>query len=69
MSVFLRMSHDGITIYEDVTHQEHLFQFIKNIVHEHFKGPKGPDPEGQDSEEVVIELDIFYENRKITIKL
>ena len=59
MSVFLRMCHDDITIYEDVTCKEHLFQFIKNIVHEHFK----------DSEEVVIELDIFYENRKITIKL
>ena len=59
MSVFLRISHDGITIYEDVTYKEHMFQFIKNIVHEHFN----------DSEDVVIELEAFYENRKITIKL
>ncbi len=58
-SVYLHMEHDDITIYEDVSNKNNLFQYINDIIHEIYN----------DSIDVAIELEIFYEDKMLKLRL
>ncbi len=59
MSVYLHIEHDGITIYEDVSNKNNLLQYINDIIHDIFN----------DSKEVIVELEMIYEDKMIKLRL
>ena len=59
MTVHLKIDHDGIFIYEDVTEKERLIEFINKIIHEYY----------DDTDDVDVELHVQYKNNFIIIDM
>lgn len=59
MTVYLKMNCDGITIYENVSYTNNLLNHITQIIHDIYNN----------SNEVNITLEIFYDKNMITIDL
>ena len=69
MSVYLRIEGDGITIYEDVTNKNDLLQFISNSIQGLEKSRSEAHEIFNDSLNVRAELEIFYEDKMIKLRL
>jgi len=58
------MEYDGITIYEDITYKNKVFEYINDIIHEIYKPVNGCLPDT-----LSIQLEIFYEDKMLNIEL
>ena len=65
--VYIKIEFDNIIIYDDITHKEHLLNFIHDVINETFIKGCGYDVDVY--EKVKIELIIHYNNLMLSVDL